>query len=189
LVGGALKVTLVLAEALFPAASVTTTCTVFVPLLSVKLQLNVPALKVAAAPSHSTLATPEAASLTEPLTASELLETVLPLAGDEMDTNGGVVSTLTKADVWLEFPALSTAVPLTWLTPSFANVTGEGQAATPESESLQEKLTVTAVLFHPAELGAGVATAVMTGGVRSRFKVTVVVALCPAASVAVPLTI
>ena len=99
MVGGALNVTLALAEALFPAASVATTCTVLLPLLSVRLQVNAPPLKLATAPSHSTPATPELASLTEPLTASELLETLLPLAGEEMDTSGEVVSTLTKAVV------------------------------------------------------------------------------------------
>ena len=39
--------------------------------------------------------------------------------------------------------------------------------ATPESESLAEKLTVTLVLFHPFVFGAGVITGEMSGGVAS----------------------
>jgi hypothetical protein len=177
-----------LAEALFPAASVATTCTVLLPWLSVTLQLNAPPPNVAAAPLQSTEATPEEASLTEPLTASELLETVAPLAGDEIESAGGTLSTLTNAEVSLEFPALSTAVPFTWLTPCAVTVTGEGHTATPDSESLQLKLTVTLLLFQPEELGAGLATALIIGGVKSRFTVTLVLAVRPAVSTAVPLT-
>src|SRR5213078_4370632 len=62
-------------------------------------------------------------------------------------------------------PALSTAVPVTcWLAPSAVSVTGSGQLWTPDSASLQVKVTVTAVLFHPARLGAGLAVAVIVGG-------------------------
>jgi hypothetical protein len=63
---------------------------------------------------------------------------------------------------------------------------GEGQTATPERESLQKKFTCTEVLFHPAEFGVGVTTAVIVGGVKSRFSVTVAVEVKPAPSVAVP---
>src|ERR1043166_1051300 len=43
---------------------------------------------------------------------------------------------------------------------------------TPESPSVQVKLTVTLELFHPAALGDGVRDAASTGGVASSFTVT-----------------
>jgi hypothetical protein len=50
------------------------------------------------------------------------------------------------------------------------------------------KLTWTSVLFHPAAFGAGVAAAVTTGPVLSRFTTTVVEFVFPAPLVTVPET-
>lgn len=58
----------------------------------------------------------------------------------------------------------------------------------PESESEQVKLTVTFVLFHPAESGDGETLAAIAGGVLSMLTFTLVVAVTPALSVAVPCT-
>jgi len=49
--------------------------------------------------------------------------------------------------------------------------TGGAQFATPESESLHPKFTVTALVFQPLGLGAGVGVAVIRGGVLSRLTV------------------
>src|SRR5947209_18973673 len=99
--------------------------------------------------------------------------------------SGGVLSMLTLTSACAVFPALSTAVPaMDWLAPSTSTGTGAGQVAIPESASLHAKVTVIAVLFHPAALGAGVTVPVITGGVRSIFTVRVVVEVLPAASVA-----
>lgn len=56
--------------------------------------------------------------------------------------------------------------------------------ATPERLSVQVKLTVTLVLFHPAALGAGVRETTMDGGVASRLIVTVLKRDSPAPFVA-----
>src|SRR5437660_6641546 len=99
--------------------------------------------------------------------------------------SGGVLSMLTLTSAWAVFPALSTEVPvMDWLVPSTSTGTGAGQVAIPESASLHAKVTVTAVLFHPAAFGAGVIVPEITGDVRSIFTVRIVVELLPAASVA-----
>ena len=65
-------------------------------------------------------------------------------------------------------PARSVAIPVTTCAaPSFVKVTGLLEVAIPERPSEVLKLTVTLVLFHPLALGAGVATAAMSGGVLS----------------------
>ena len=66
-------------------------------------------------------------------------------------------------------------------------VTGDGQLAIPETESLHVKLTTTLLLFHPAAFGLGVMTGVAVGGVWSTLTVIVVLAVCPAASVTLAL--
>ena len=53
---------------------------------------------------------------------------------------------------------------------------------------LQVKVTVTAVLFQPAELAAGDSDATIVGDACSRFTFAEAVALLPAMSVAVPET-
>ena len=63
---------------------------------------------------------------------------------------------------------------------------GWGHRATPDKESEQEKLTVTLVLFQPAESGAGETPAVMTGGVLSMLTCTLSELVTPALFVAVP---
>src|SRR4030095_6530184 len=82
-------------------------------------------------------------------------------------------------------PALSMVSPLDdWPAPSLARVCGDVHEATPESASVQEKLTVTAALFHPAAL-AGVREATISGAPRSIRTVTAFDAsTLPATSVA-----
>jgi hypothetical protein len=65
-------------------------------------------------------------------------------------------------------------------------ITGAGQIATPESESLQVNVTVTLALFQPFAFGGCDELADTVGGVLSMFSVMLVVALLPALSVAVP---
>src|SRR5919201_4121926 len=67
-------------------------------------------------------------------------------------------------------------------------VVGALTPATPESASVALKLTVTSVLFQPAAFGGGLEAAFRSGGVLSRFTVTLVLAAFPARSVAVPVT-
>ena len=75
------------------------------------------------------------------------------------------------------------------MAPESVNVTGLGQEAMPERASEQVKVTVTGPLFQPLALGAGEATAVMVGDVRSMFNVRLVEVELPALSVAVPETV
>jgi len=72
------------------------------------------------------------------------------------------------------------------LAPSVETVIGDGQLATPESESLHAKVTVTLELFQPLAFGAGDGVAVIVGGVLSMFTLTLVLDMLPALSVAVP---
>jgi hypothetical protein len=82
---------------------------------------------------------------------------------------GSVSSTFNVVFAVAVLPALSVAVPeITWFAPLAETNTGEGHCATPDSESEQVKFTVTLVLFHPEESGAGVPVAVIVGGVLSR---------------------
>jgi hypothetical protein len=103
---------------------------------------------------------------------------------------GGDNSTFKETWADAVFPAMSFAVPETTLpSPLDDTVTAEGQTAIPDSASVHAKLTVTSVLFHPAPFGAGVALAVMFGGVLSMFTVAVAVAVLPLASFTVPETV
>src|SRR5438552_6797196 len=89
-------------------------------------------------------------------------------------------------------PARSVACPLALLfAPSVDSVTGplSDPGATPDSASTAEKLTTTAVLFQLFEFGDGDAAPLTTGGVLSMFSVTLVVAVFPALSTAVPETV
>ena len=77
---------------------------------------------------------------------------------------GELLSIFNVTLVLAVFPALFTAMPeTTWPAPSVLTTTGEGQVAMPELLSEQVKVTVTAVLFHPFEFAAGVATALIVG--------------------------
>lgn len=70
-------------------------------------------------------------------------------------------------------PARSVALPVTdWPVPSVLTVASPVQVAMPETESEQEKLTETSVLFQPFALGAGVREPLMYGAVLSIFTVT-----------------
>ena len=81
------------------------------------------------------------------------------------------------------FPATSVAVPVICCpAPSVVTVTGGLQLATPEPLSVQLKVTVTLLEFHPLAFGAGLMDAVITGGVTSIFTVSVVDPVFPARS-------
>jgi len=102
---------------------------------------------------------------------------------------GFACSRFTLADAVAEFPAMSVAVPETgWFAPSVENRVEEGQVAIPDNESLQVKLTVTGLVSHPLEFGAGERFGITVGGVLSSLITTVAVPVAPAASVTVPLT-
>ena len=84
-------------------------------------------------------------------------------------------------------PAMSVAAPeITWLAPCVVTVCGGGQLAMPEVASLHANVTVTSVVLIPEEFGGGAAVAMIIGGVRSTFTLTLAVALLPALSVTVP---
>src|SRR6185436_8032461 len=85
-----------------------------------------------------------------------------------IETAGAVRSmSIPPNDVVAVLSALSMASPLDdWPAPSPLRVCGGVHEATPESASVQEKSTTTAVLFHPAAL-AGVRDAPMLGAVLS----------------------
>lgn len=102
---------------------------------------------------------------------------------------GGVLSIFTERVAAEVLPALSMTDPVTGVVPSAVTVTAAGQVpARPESASEQVKVTVTFELFQPLAFGAGDCSAVMIEGVLSRLIVTLVVAVFPAVSVAVPET-
>jgi hypothetical protein len=61
-----------------------------------------------------------------------------------------------------------------------------GQVVIGAPPAVQVNVTVTWELFHPAALGVGETTAMILGAVFDRLTVTVVVAVLPATSVAVP---
>src|SRR5579859_1273808 len=145
---------------------------------------------VAAKPLQETLATPESASVTVPVTCNRALLTNALLSGVVIEITGGVLSILTMAVVLALFPALSTAVPVTvWLAPSLVNDTGALHEATPDSASAQLKLTVTEVLFQFAVFGGGATCGTTVGAVLSKLAVTDMEAELPTRSIAVPLTI
>jgi hypothetical protein len=67
-------------------------------------------------------------------------------------------------------------------------VCGDGQLAIGAVVLVQTKFTVAPESFHPLAFGAGVAVAVIFGGVSAMFNVTVAAAEFPATSVTAPLT-
>lgn len=114
---------------------------------------------------------------------------VLGTGETDAEMVGFACSRFTLADAVAEFPATSVAVPETgWLAPSVENKVEDGQVATPDNESLHAKLTVTGLVSHPLEFGAGERFGITVGGVLSSLITTVAVAVAPAASVTVPLT-
>jgi hypothetical protein len=177
--GAGTSVTLVLADAELPAASVAVTEIVPTPVLSEVLQVNPEPLSCAAAPLHETLATPEAVSLAVPETGV-CVEYTFPDEGEVIATVGGVLSSLTRSEVVAVLPARSVAAwDCTVVPPSLLTGTGAGQLATPLRLSLHWKLTVRLELFQPALFGAGVRVGVIVGGLRSMFTLADAVAVCP----------
>jgi hypothetical protein len=108
----------------------------------------------------------------------------------EYEMIGGVLSMLTATAAVAVFPAWSVAVPGTvWLAPSVLTVTGGGQLAIGAVPAAHANPTVTAVLFHPAAFGPGVAVATIAGGLVPMLRVRVAVAEFPATSETVPVTV
>ncbi len=105
-------------------------------------------------------------------------------------TESGANCTLNVTLVDAVFPALSVAVPLnTCPAPAVVTFMGAGQIAMPESPSVQVNVITAGAVTTPLAPGAGVTVAVMAGGVLSIFSVVLALAVCPAASVTVALTI
>src|ERR671920_1718049 len=110
---------------------------------------------------------------------------------------GLVLSSLTVTESVAVLPALSFAVPLTWVPLVSVLMVLEAvvppsatQEARPEPpvSSAQLKVTVASALFQPAALGAGDTVWLMVGAVLSvgaAVAVTEAVAVLPALSVAV----
>jgi hypothetical protein len=111
-------------------------------------------------------------------------------AGDtDAEIVGRACSRFTFAEAVALLPAMSVAVLETgWLAPSLEIRVDEGQVAIPDKESLQVKLTVTGLVSHPLEFGAGEMFGITVGGVLSSLITTLVMAVAPAASVTVPET-
>src|SRR5262245_5140382 len=113
---------------------------------------------------------PDSASVAAKVTATGPLFHPSALgSGDEMAvTAGAVLSRFTVTLAVAVLPDLSVAVPsITWPAPSMLTTRRAGQVAIPEPSSAHTNFTVTLVRFQPVALGAGVATAVMAGGVVS----------------------
>src|SRR5271163_1427816 len=178
MVGGVLsRFTMTFAVAVFPALSVAVPLTVWL------------AASVETVMGAGQVAMPEPES--EQVNVTVTLELFQPLAlGAGAATAvmaGGVLSIFTDKVAEAVLPALSVTDPVTGVVPSVATVMGAGQVpAIPESASEQVNVTVTLELFQPLALAAGDCTAVITGGVLSRLTVTLVVAVKPVVSVAVP---
>src|ERR1035438_7553689 len=106
---------------------------------------------------------PERVSVTVPEIVCGVAVTMVPLAGDETLTNGGVLSSLTVTEAVAVLAAMSVTVPeRTWLAVSVETTTGVGHVsgAVPPA---QVKVTVTLEWFHPAALGSGLSEVVMFG--------------------------
>jgi hypothetical protein len=100
------------------------------------------------------------------------------------------LSMFNATDAVAELPALSITVPDTIsFAPWVAVVIGCGHDTTPAPASSHVNDTVTSVLFQPAAFADGDAVAVIVGARVSRLTVTEVVAVLPARSRAVPLTL
>src|SRR5205823_4797678 len=146
--------TVMVALPLLPARSVAITVIVLAPSTSASGALNVPVERssAAAAPLTVTVTAPSKSPVATALGSA----TTEPSVGAENVGCGAVLSMLTMTVVEASLPARSTAVPVTFSpSPSAVSVTAGEQAATPLPTSLQVKLTVTSLLFHPAALGAG----------------------------------
>src|SRR5436190_3886419 len=113
------------------------------------------------------------------------------VAGTEATVSAGAVLSMLAVRVAVdELPALSVADPETDCdAPSEVRLTDAGHEPTPDSVSLHVKSTVASVLIQPELLAAGWSTPVIVGGVLSRFIVALELAVFPALSAAVPLTI
>lgn len=86
------------------------------------------------------------------------------------------------------FPATSVALPLMVCRPAVVTVTGGGQMATPDKLSVQVNVTVAEAAWTILLASAtGETAAVTVGGVLSRLTEMLVLAVCAAASVTVPL--
>src|ERR1700678_3012303 len=82
---------------------------------------------------------------------------------------GGVSSILSVTEVGAWFPAWSCTVPvMIWPIPCDETTCAGEQEAIGERPLLQVNVTVTLVLFHPAELAVGDTEAVMVGSASSR---------------------
>ena len=141
-------------EVLFPATSVAVTGMLFGPLTRPTEQENVPVCIVAACPEHTTVATPEVASVTVPLIVSVRLLTVALFAGEVMDSVGAVLSSFTGTETETVEPLASVAVPEMVCIPSLIT-NCEGGHCTGATPPEQTKLTVTSLVFQPDALGAG----------------------------------
>ncbi len=170
-----------------PALSVLQKVMVCVPFASIEKG----ALYVCAAPPltlYSVLATPERLSLPASVTWTGWLYQSFFRVPDALAAVVGAVRS-----IWMPLtvlvavlPALSAQVAVAdRLAPSPVTVVAAGCAAGPDSASVQVQVTVTSPFCQP--LGN---VPVSTGAVLSMLTVTVLlVALLPAASVAVPLTL
>jgi hypothetical protein len=102
--------------------------------------------------------------------------------------NGGNGSKLNWTLPVPVLPAMSVEVPSIVCRPAVVTVTGEGQMATPDKLSVQVKVTVAeTAVTNPLAFGAGETAAATMGGVLSRLMEMLVLAVCAAASVTVPL--
>jgi hypothetical protein len=136
------------------------------------------------------VATPDNESLQVKLTVTGLVSQPLEFGAGEIFgiIVGGVLSSLITTVAVAVPPAASVTVPLTGMfEPCVVTTVGEGQVTIGAPPAVQVKLTVTGLLFHPAEFGEGATSGVMVGGVFEMFSVICAEAVFPATSVAVPL--
>lgn len=116
-------------------------------------------------PLQVTEASPERISEVLPEIEIDEVVKVAPLDDDVILSTGPVLSMLRVFVTEAVWPALSVAVPVTiWFAPSVLTVCAAGQV-TGAAPPVHAKLTLTLVLFHPAELGVGDALAVTAKGV------------------------
>src|SRR5687768_6858269 len=158
--------------ATLPATSVAVSVSVLSPLTSGGAQSRTPFAPRTDAPLHVAAAMPESASMAVPLSAAGETSVVAPGSGEVIVTTGAMVSMLSNTDAVAVLPARSCAAPLTlWPAPSDEIVTGCEHEPTVDRLSVQTKLTVTSVRFHPALLAAGAGAAAIAGGVLSMLRV------------------
>jgi|SRR5689334_8297757 len=135
-------------------------------------------------------ATPDRPSLQVKVTVAETAVTN-PFASGAGETaavtTGGVLSSLIVRLALAVCAEASVTVPLTlWFAPSTLIVCGAGHCSggTPPEHRNE---TVTSELFHPAAFGGGAGLALIANGESCTLSVTLVEAVFPALSVAVPL--